>query len=185
MTYDRTTLRLYVNGVQVSSAAYTGGIATSANPLQIGGDSTYGQYFQGLIDEVRVYNRALSQAEIQADMKTARVALDTTSPSAPQGLSAATVSSTQIKLAWAASTDNVGVTGYRIERCQGTGCTNFTLQVATPSTTSFSDAALAPATSYSYRVRATDAAGNLSGYSNIASAATHGGYHITHGARRV
>ena len=71
MTYDGATLRLYVNGVQVSSVARTGSIATSANPLQIGGDSIYGQYFQGLIDEVRVYNRALSQAEIQTDMNTA------------------------------------------------------------------------------------------------------------------
>ena len=64
---------------------YTGSIATSTNPLQIGGDSIYGQYFQGLIDEVRVYNRALSQAEIQADMNTAvaPVAVDTTPPSAP------------------------------------------------------------------------------------------------------
>ena len=61
VTYDRATLRLYVNGVQVASAAATGNIATSTNPLQIGGDSLYGQYFSGRIDEVRVYNRALSR----------------------------------------------------------------------------------------------------------------------------
>ena len=48
VTYDKATLRLYVNGVQASSVAYTGSIATSAYPLQIGGDSIYGQYFQGL-----------------------------------------------------------------------------------------------------------------------------------------
>jgi hypothetical protein len=69
-TYDRTTMRLYVNGTQVASRAQTGNIATSTNALQIGGDSFYGQYFQGNIDEVRVYNRALSQAEIQTDMNT-------------------------------------------------------------------------------------------------------------------
>jgi len=67
-TYDGATLRLYVNGVQVSSSVVSGGITASGNPLQIGGDSIYGQYFQGTIDEVRVYNRALSQTEIQADM---------------------------------------------------------------------------------------------------------------------
>ena len=55
-------------GVQVSSSVVSGGITASGNPLQIGGDSIYGQYFQGTIDEVRVYNRALSQTEIQADM---------------------------------------------------------------------------------------------------------------------
>jgi len=69
-TYDGATLRLYVNGVQVSSRTQTGQIAISTNPLQIGGDSIYGQYFPGNIDEVRVYNRTLSAAEIQHDMNT-------------------------------------------------------------------------------------------------------------------
>jgi Concanavalin A-like lectin/glucanases superfamily len=71
VTYDRVTLRLYVNGVQVSSKARTQAIATSANPLQIGGDSLFGQYFSGTIDEVRVYSSALSAAQVQADMATA------------------------------------------------------------------------------------------------------------------
>jgi hypothetical protein len=70
VTYDRTTVRLYVNGVQVASRAQSGAIGTSSNPLFIGGDSTYGQYFQGLIDEVRIYNRALSATEIAQDMDT-------------------------------------------------------------------------------------------------------------------
>jgi hypothetical protein len=69
-TYDGATLRLYVNGVQVSSRSPSGPIAVSTNPLQMGGDSIYGQYFQGRIDEVRVYNRALSATEIQRDMNT-------------------------------------------------------------------------------------------------------------------
>ena len=69
-TYDGATMRLYVNGVQVASRAQTGAIATSTNPLQIGGDSIYGQYFAGRIDEVRVYNRALTVTEIQTDMNS-------------------------------------------------------------------------------------------------------------------
>jgi len=69
-SYDGATMRLYVNGVQVASRAQTGAIATSTNPLQIGGDSIYGQYFAGRIDEVRIYNRALSAAQIQSDMNT-------------------------------------------------------------------------------------------------------------------
>jgi hypothetical protein len=68
VTYDGLALRLYVNGTQVSSVAHTGNIVTSTNPLQIGGDSIYGQYFKGMIDEVRVYNVALTTAQIQADM---------------------------------------------------------------------------------------------------------------------
>jgi hypothetical protein len=70
VTYDGAALRLYVNGVQVSSRAQTGNLVTSANPLQIGGDSIYGQYFRGTIDEVRIYDQALSPSEIQADMVT-------------------------------------------------------------------------------------------------------------------
>ena len=70
-TYDGVMMRLYVNGVQVASRAQTGAIATSTNALQIGGDTIYGQYFAGRIDEVRIYNRALSAAQIQSDMNTA------------------------------------------------------------------------------------------------------------------
>lgn len=70
-----------------------------------------------------------------------------------------------------ASTDNVGVTGYKVERCQSAGCSNFA-QIATPTTTTYNDTGLTPSTSYSYRVRATDAAGNLSNYSGTMSATT-------------
>jgi hypothetical protein len=70
-TYDGTALRMFVNGVQVSSRAQTGTIATSNGALTIGGDALYGQYFAGMIDEVRIYNRALSVAEVQVDMNTA------------------------------------------------------------------------------------------------------------------
>ena len=69
-TYDGTTVRLFVNGTQVASAAITGAIATSTGALRIGGNSMWGEYFQGTIDEVRIYNRALTPAEIQADMVT-------------------------------------------------------------------------------------------------------------------
>ena len=91
----------------------------------------------------------------------------TTPPTAPTNLTA-TVSGSQINLSWTASTDNVGVTGYLLERCPGAGCTTFA-QIATPTATTYSDTGLTPG-SYSYRVRATDAAGYLSPYSNIASA---------------
>jgi len=69
-TYDGTTFRLYINGTLVESAAQTGPFATSIYPLQIGGDSLYGQHFAGLIDDVRVYTVALTAAQIQADMNT-------------------------------------------------------------------------------------------------------------------
>lgn len=52
LTYDGSMLRHYVNGVEVSSADRVPTIASSAEPLEIGRDSIYGQYFYGLIDEV-------------------------------------------------------------------------------------------------------------------------------------
>ena len=173
LTYDGATLRLYVNGVQVSSVAQTGNLLTSTNPLQIGGDSIFGQYFAGTIDEVRVYNTALNQAQIQSDMgiPVGGGVVDTQPPTVPSNLTATAISGTQINLSWTASTDNVGVTGYMVERCQGTGCTNFA-QIGTTTTTTFNDTGLTVGTSYSYRARAGDAAGNLSVYSNVASATT-------------
>ena len=57
MTYDGATLRLYRERDAGREQAKTGTIATSTNPLQIGGDSIYGQYFSGLIDEVRDLQR--------------------------------------------------------------------------------------------------------------------------------
>jgi hypothetical protein len=68
LTYDGTFLRVYVNGLQVAAQATSGALAASSGPLSIGGDTAYGDYFNGRIDEVRVYNRALSSAEIQTDM---------------------------------------------------------------------------------------------------------------------
>src|SRR5207249_4868080 len=99
---------------------------------------------------------------------------DTTAPNAPANLTATAASSGQINLAWTAATDNVGVTGYRVERCQGAGCSNFA-PIAAPATSAFNDTGLAASTSYSYRVRATDAAGNLSTYSSTDTASTAAG----------
>jgi hypothetical protein len=69
-TYDRATLRLYVNGLQVAQRLQTGLIPTSNGPLRIGGNSIWGEYFKGRIDEIRIYNRALTSSQIQTDMNT-------------------------------------------------------------------------------------------------------------------
>ena len=144
-----------MNGTQVASTAHTGAISTSTNPLQIGGDSIYGQYFAGLIDNVRVYNVALTAAQIQTDQATAITTSgggDTTPPSAPGTLTATTASTSEIDLSWGAPTDNVGVTGYDVERCAGSGCTNFTQITATSGTgTTYKDTTVAANTSYTYR----------------------------------
>lgn len=97
---------------------------------------------------------------------------DTTPPTDPASLAATPISDTRIDLAWTASTDNVAVTGYRIERCVGAGCGNFTEFTITPSNSYSNTTGLTGSTTYRYRVRAMDGAGNNSGYSNISSATT-------------
>ena len=89
---------------------------------------------------------------------------DVTPPSAPANLSAIAGGPTQVSLNWTASTDNVGVTGYRVMR-NGS-------QIATSSSTAYSDTTVAAGTAYSYTVRAYDAAGNVSADSNTASVTT-------------
>jgi glucose/arabinose dehydrogenase/PKD repeat protein len=91
---------------------------------------------------------------------------DTVAPSIPAGLTATPVSTTQINLAWSASTDNVAVTGYQVFRNGGAN------PIATTTTPSYSDTGLTPNTSYQYALKAFDAAGNLSALSATVSAAT-------------
>jgi hypothetical protein len=63
-------IRLYLNGAQVASKPATGSLQVNANPLRIGGNTYGGEFFQGRIDEVRIYNYPLTQAQIQGDMVT-------------------------------------------------------------------------------------------------------------------
>ncbi|MGH7306188.1 MAG: LamG-like jellyroll fold domain-containing protein, partial [Candidatus Rokuibacteriota bacterium] len=69
-TYDGAIQRLYVNGVEVATRAQSGAVRVSDNPLRIGGNSVWGEFFQGRIDEVRIYARVLTPSDIQADMNT-------------------------------------------------------------------------------------------------------------------
>lgn len=63
-TYDGSNIKLYVNGTLESTVPMTGNIGYSTLPLYIGNNSVSGQFFKGKIDEILVYNRTLSDAEI-------------------------------------------------------------------------------------------------------------------------
>ena len=106
---------------------------------------------------------------------------DNEAPTTPSNPVATAVSGTQITVNWTASTDNVAVTSYLVERSQGVGSTSFT-QVAAPSGTSFNDTALTPATVYNYRVRAA-----MPPETSVATRCRHHHhprYAVAHGSRR-
>ena len=90
--------------------------------------------------------------------------LDTTPPSVPANLTANAVSASLIDLSWSASTDNVGVQGYRVFRNGA--------QIASTNSTSYGDTGLSASTTYSYAVNAYDAAGNQSAQSSTISTTT-------------
>jgi hypothetical protein len=68
MTWNKSTLRLYVNGTQVASRSTSGSLATGTGALRFGGHALANEFFSGLIDEIRIYRRALSASEIGTDM---------------------------------------------------------------------------------------------------------------------
>ncbi|HEY6693405.1 MAG TPA: LamG-like jellyroll fold domain-containing protein, partial [Solirubrobacteraceae bacterium] len=163
-TYDGTTVRLYVNGTQTGSRAISGSLAAGTGPLKIGGNALWGEYFAGLIDDVRVYNRALSAGELQQDMNlaVAPAVQDTQAPTVPQNVSASGAIG-QATVSWSASTDNVGVARYDVYRGTASGFTPSTANriAQVTSGTSYVDRSAAPGDAF-YRVAAVDAAGNAS-----------------------
>ncbi|MFK4226163.1 carbohydrate binding domain-containing protein [Streptomyces sp. NPDC019890] len=92
---------------------------------------------------------------------------DTQAPTTPTNLRSTGKTSSSVSLTWNASSDNVGVTGYDVYR----GSTNVTTVTGTSATVS----GLAASTSYSFTVRARDAAGNLSPASSAVSVTTDAG----------
>src|SRR5213078_2728606 len=109
--------------------------------------------------QVRAVDAAGNQGAFSnTDTATTAAAPDTQPPSAPGTLTATAAGASEIDLNWGAASDNVGVTGYQVFRCQGAGCSNFT-QLTTITTTGYSNTGLSASTSYSYQVRAVDAAG--------------------------
>ena len=116
VTFDGTTVHLYVNGTQASTVN-SGNIPTSTGALRIGGNATWGEYFSGVIDEARVDNTALSATHIQADMAApiTTTPADTTPPTVSMTAPAnnATLTGT-VNLAATAS-DDTGVAGVQFQ----------------------------------------------------------------------
>jgi chitodextrinase len=158
-TYDGSTLKLYVDGALAGSRSVAGVIQPSSGPLRLGGNSVWGEWFRGRVDDVRVYARALSPGEIQADMwtpvgKAPTASADGEAPSSPVNVRLTGATRTSTTVAWTASTDNVGVATYELFRDGALA--------GSTADTSYALSGLACGTSYALGVQARDAAGNAS-----------------------
>jgi hypothetical protein len=159
-TYNGTTLRIYLNGAQVGSMAVSGSITTSTGQLSIGGNNVWGEYFAGLIDEVRVYNRALTATEIQTDMTTALGSAppsDTTLPTVSITAPASGAVLTGTTSVTANASDNVGVVGVQFKV---DGANVGAEDMTAPYSTSW-DTSTASNGTHSVTAVARDAAGNV------------------------
>ena len=144
------TINIYDNGVLMHTMS-----DNSANRRETGG---VGFFFQNTFYEITSW----AGGDISGGGG------DVTPPTTPTSLSAG-ATSYSISLAWGASTDNVGVQNYRVERADG-ACSSY-VEIGTPGTTSFTDTGLSANTTYCHRVRASDGT-NFSGYSNITTTTT-------------
>jgi hypothetical protein len=161
-TFDGTNLRLYVNGTLVATQATTGNSMTATTgALRIGGDFA-NEFFTGLIDEVRIYNRALSQSEIQTDMGTAIAATPAVTAQSPTPAATNVATTTAVKATFNESVVASSIS-FVLKDASGTVVpatvaydnTTFTA-ILTPS------AALATSTTYTATVSgAKDASGNV------------------------
>lgn len=114
-------------------------------------------------------NCVYSAPPVMAGDLTCTPGPDTVPPTAPGVLAAISQSTSTINLTWLQATDNVGVASYSIERCLGIACLDFS-PLGTSTVLAYGDANLIAGQGYSYRARALDIAGNVSGYSNTATA---------------
>lgn len=117
VTSDGSTLRLYVDGRLVDSTPVPGQIPATPGQLSIGGDTVWNEWFDGAIDDLRVYDRTLSADEVAADRDTAvtpETARPSAPPSAPTGLTVSDRTPTSVTLTWSGQEEHGDVTGYDV-----------------------------------------------------------------------
>ena len=154
-TYDGSTLQLFINGANVGNRPLSGSLTTSTGALRIGGNAVWNEWFSGTIDDVRVYSRAIGPKDVKKDMRSSLPDVpDTQAPTTPGSLAKSGSTQTSVSLAWSASSDDTGVTGYTVYR-DGTSA-------GAPTGTSYTVSGLSCGTSYLFAVEARDAAGNHS-----------------------
>jgi len=163
-TYDGTTARFFLDGTEVASKPFSGDIGDS-DTWRIGAyGSTPTGFFNGALDEVKIYDRALSASEIRGDFDATGGPADNSSPTMPTAFIVTGRTPTTISTTWGASTDDVGVVAYDLFR-NG-------VKVGSTSTTSFTFDSLTCNQTYTLGVSARDASGKSSSRSQLTSAYT-------------
>lgn len=157
MVHDGTTDRIFIDGVLKNQKNVGGAMNPTTSPLGIGYNPIdVSNYFHGALDEVQVYNRALSDPEVLAlyTLQSQPPAVtDAEAPSAPLNL-AATVTFNNVNLSWLPSTDNVAVSGYNLYQDGSKILTTAVTSAYLPNLTAL--------TQFTFGVSAVDAAGNES-----------------------
>ena len=154
-TPSQLTYGVYRNGSRIATTAAG---ATSWADTGLAASTTY-SYTVSAYDPAG--NGSAQSAAVQA---TTTPLPDTTPPTVPTNLSVTGTSPSTVSLAWTASTENVGVTGYKIYRGG--------VQIGSSGVASYTDTGLTASTTYSYTVSAYDAAGNNSAQSAAVRATT-------------
>ncbi len=144
---------IYKNGSKIGSVT---GTSTTVNGLNA---STDYSFYVVAYDAAGNYSDESNVVEI-----TTNADPDTQAPSAPASLAYSNVTQISVDLSWDASTDNVGVTKYRVYKDDAL--------IATPTGTSYTVNGLSAGTTYQFYVKAEDAAGNISDASNTVSVTT-------------
>jgi hypothetical protein len=166
-TYDGTTIRLYIDGVLDASAPGPAAIATNSVPLSIGGQNGGTRLFTGAVDDVFLYDRALSVAEIQA---LAAPPAGDPPPEPPTGL-VASASRPGIGLTWDANGE-ADLAGYNVYRSTSPGVSTAGSPInnALITGTGYLDSEVTDGVTYYYVVTAVDDGANESTASNEDSA---------------
>jgi chitodextrinase len=159
---DNTLWLISSNRVELAAVDFIAPNQTKTFAFSIKAPSTAGIYnFQWKMLREGVGCFGALSTNVSVAISTSEM-VDIAPPSVPKSLQVLSVSSSQINLNWAASTDNVGIAGYRIFRDD--------VQIGTSAAAAFQNSRLAPATTYFYTVAAYDATGNVSAQSVAASA---------------
>jgi len=158
LTYNGADIRLYQDGMEVGSASQTGDLDVDPSISLALGNQTVGageKALAGLLDDVRIYERALSSAEVAMLADGVLPTGDTTPPAAPMEVVAVPLSTNTAEISWSDAIDDQAMGTYTVLRDGVAIASGLTL-------TQYVDSGLTSATPYDYSIVAIDAAGNSS-----------------------